>query len=580
MQIEPTRTFSLSGSRWIDPVDVPVDLATLHDLPVMAQILFSRGFRSSAEIESFLNIDLQTEPDPFLLPTMGIAVERVLAAIEQDETIGLFGDYDADGVTSVAIVDGAIREVAGKPVSVRKRLPTRAEGYGLNRAALDEFANAGVTLLIVVDCGSTDHPSAAYAQSLGMDMIILDHHQMSDAGPDGAILVSARVDETLPYQELSAAGLAYLLGLGLAARTEGLDGQLGERVRSFSDLAAIGLVADISPLTGASRHLVREGLRRIRKQPRLGVEVLCEFSQTQTRLVASSDIGFRIGPRINAAGRMSDPAIALELLQCEDPERARKLAAELERLNIRRRVETNEIVEQIHRKIAMDPDTYLRSVIVVAGQQWNQGLVGLAAGNLTTYYGRPAVVLAEDGEFAVGSARSVSSVNIYRALRSADALLERYGGHSEAAGMKIRMSNVDTLREQLSAYVDGSGVEIPCLDPIEFDADLEHADLTMDVAKLLGRLSPFGAGNPEPLLRLRNVQPERLEIMGKDKSHLRICWRTPIGEIRAPFFGMADQIETIRAMGALDIALTMSVGWWNGLKLDVHIKDLQPASRP
>ena len=218
---------------------------------------------------------------------------------------------------------------------------------------------------------------------------------------------------------------------------------------------------------------------------------------------------------------MADPITALELLQCEDEAEAQKLAAELERLNIKRRHDTDQIVMEIDKMIAIDPDTYLRPVIVVVGKGWNQGLVGLAAGNLTTMYGRPAIVLADDGDYAVGSARSVSTVNIYRALRSADGLLARYGGHSEAAGMKILTSNVEALREQLGVYVDGTGVEIPCLEPIEFDADLDQTDLTMEVAKLLGRLSPFGQGNPEPLLRLRNVQPERLEVMGKDRSHLR-----------------------------------------------------------
>jgi single-stranded-DNA-specific exonuclease len=483
----------------------------------------------------------------------------------------VFGDYDVDGVTAAAIMYLSLSQLAKVPDLVRVRLPTRAEGYGLNSTALKELADQGVDLLVAVDCASTDEDGVGYARSLGMDVLIVDHHHMSGSGPEGAITISPARPDAGTYREMSAAGLSLLVIAALTTRIPGAEDICG----SLMDLAALGTVADVSSMLGANRQIVREGLRAMRRDPRVGILALCDVAGIDVRSVSTSAIGFAIAPRLNAAGRMNDPKVALDLLLTNDVIHARSLATELEGLNRQRKVETDLVLADVMHRLEASNDRRDMPILVESSSRWSPGVLGLAAGQLAERSGRPVILLNELGEIASGSCRSVPGVNVVHALERHAHLIERYGGHSQAAGLTLKRANIDALRDALNCDSAAFGVSLP-VDPIlRLDAVIGSDDLTLDMAKAIMRLSPFGIDNPEPVLRLNGVIVQRTETMGKDGSHLRLVFRGARGEIRAPFFGAAHRAAEIRAPQKLDLACSLSVSQWNGPRLDVKVLDFR-----
>ncbi|CAN5854826.1 hypothetical protein BH20CHL4_BH20CHL4_03790 [soil metagenome] len=570
-----TRT---AQKRWIDPPGLPAFSELLHHHPLLNQLLALRGVRSASEAAGFLDHQPAALPDPFRLTDMDLAVRRVTRAIVNAERITVFGDYDVDGITSAAIMQIGLQRVADDPSLIVTRLPTRAEGYGLNPVTIGEIAAAGATLLIAVDCASTDVINVAYARSLGLDVVIVDHHHMTGDGPFGAITISPAKPGCGIYREMSAAGLSLLLIAALESsdvlRKRGIIGAAQELV----DLAALGIVADVSSMLGVNRRVVREGLRLMRGNPRTGIQALCELASVDWRTLNTMNIGFNIAPRLNAAGRMRDPQQALDLLLTNDPERARQIASELEVLNFERRRETEIIVNEVLDRQERDSSPIDSLVLVECGSAWNTGILGLAAGKLAEQVGRPVILLSEQGGIATGSSRSVEGFNIIEALHRRAVLLDRFGGHSKAAGLSLAAGNVDALRAGLNDDAGQSGITLPVDQRIRLDADIQIEDLTLDMARMIIGLSPFGIDNPEPVFRLRNVKILRCETMGKDGSHLRMVWRGPAGEIRAPFFGAAYRAEEIRPSQPVDLACTLSISHWNGPRADVKVQDFRTSS--
>jgi single-stranded-DNA-specific exonuclease len=561
--------------QWIEPPGAPQLPESLHQHHLLHQLLAQRGIRSASEAAGFLDRSSQELPDPFRLVDMDLAVDRITRAIVDGVRIAIFGDYDVDGITSAAVMQLGLQRVADDPSLIITRLPNRAEGYGLNKAAIDEFVSAGVTLLVAVDCASTDEHNVDYARSLGMDVLIVDHHHMTTAGPSGAITVSPARPDCGTYREMSAAGLSLLLIAALESseelRKRGIEGAASEAV----DLAALGIVADVSSMLGANRSVVREGLLLMRKSPRIGIRELCSSAGINVQTLNTTNIGFNIAPRLNAAGRMSDPNKALELLLTDDPARARRIAADLEVLNYERRRETDAIVYEVlerHDRAASHEDPL---VVIESAPAWKTGVLGLAAGKLAELLGLPVILLSEQDGVASGSARSVEGFNIIQALHRHADILGRFGGHSQAAGLTIDIANMKALRLGLSEDASKSGMALPVDRQLRLDADIETKDLTLDIARMIIQLSPFGIDNPEPVFRLRNVPVLRTETMGQDRSHLRIVWRGPAGEIRAPFFGAAYRVAEIRRSQPLDLACTLSISHWNGPRADVKVLDFR-----
>lgn len=569
----------MSRPVWLEPEPLPPGYLALDADPLLAELLYRRGIGDAATAADFLDPRRRAAPDPHRLPAMDRAVERICRALDSGERIAIYGDYDADGVTSTALLVRALRAAAGDPSRVGWRLPTRAEGYGLNPDAIAAIAAAGTTLLIAVDCGSGDHLNVAHAHAAGLDVVILDHHQMADAGPDGAIVVSPQLAPTGDYHPLAAVGVAFLLVTALAQGGCRIDGDdAGAAETDLLDYVALGTVADVAPLTGVNRALVRDGIRRIRERPRAGLDWLCRRAGIGAATLTAEQIAFKLAPRLNAAGRMADPALALRLLLSDDPREAAVLAGELEQLNALRRQESARIIAEAESVLAAQPDWSHRPLLVVAHRGWTSGVLGIAAGQLAARHGRPAIVLNDDGARSHGSARSVPGFDIAGALTRCRDLLHEHGGHSQAAGLTLASADLPRLTAALEAELSAAALPIPIEPALPVEADLPAERLTLDTARLVHKLAPFGTGNPKPLLRLRGLRVQRYAAIGRDGSHLKIHLATPRGTVQAVCWGAADRSRELVLQPAIDAVATLGIDHWSGQpRLDLELKDFRAA---
>ena len=567
---------------WHEPAALPEAHASLHADPLLGALLYGRGFRDPVAAARFLQRSPSAPPDPYQVPGMDAAVARVIRAIQSGETIAIFGDYDVDGVTSTALLVLALRGAMSRDSQVMTRLPTRDEGYGLSRAAIDDCAGGGAQLLIAVDCGSSDHQQVAYALGLGLDVVVLDHHQMADGdrGPEGAIVVSAqRLDDpAAPARDLAAVGLAYLLASALAQ--EGYPLADGAPETDLQDLVALGTIGDVAPLGGINRALVRDGLDVLRARPRPGIAALCRVSEVSPANVDAEVVSFRLAPRLNAAGRMSHPDLALNLLLAEDAPAANRLAAELDALNTKRKIATERLISEAERCLVQDAGGLDHPFILVTGSGWNAGLLGIVAARMAERYGRPALVLNDDGNVTQGSARSVSGIDITAALASGACrgLLSRFGGHGQAAGLALASADLPTFRSALAEAVLATGVRVPVTSELHLDAELPAGCLTLDTARTLAALEPFGVGNEKPLLLLRDAAVSRYTSIGRDRSHLKLFVRVGRREVPVLAWGSAKRSPEFISHRRWDLALTLGEDHWNGQpRLQVVAKDLRPS---
>ncbi len=558
--------------QWLDPPPVPLEIDPLHDHKLLHALLYRRGLRDRDAATSFLEADARHELDPRRLPDFDRAVERIAAGVRNGERIGIFGDYDADGTTSAAILGLALK-AAGAGDRTHIRLPHRSEGYGLSGTAIDEFAEAEVQLLVALDCGSSDSGQVAYARALGMDVVIVDHHQMHDDGPEGAIIVSAYRPDGGAYKELSAAGLTWLVvdGLYEAGVDIAPDGQ-GPEV--YLDLAALGLIGDVSPMTGASRTLTRAGLTQMVRRPRPGIAALAQSAKVDLGHLTTTDVSFRITPRLNAAGRMADPSLSLDLLLAPNPMVAYQLVVDLEELNAQRKVATDQITRAAEQLIHEQAAWENQPIVVVRSEGWQPGVVGIVAAKLAETYDRPAVVLVEENGVLRGSMRSPEGFDVASALRSCAPLLRSHGGHRLAGGLSLDVLDAEALIGQLGAL---AADRIPAPMPtLQLDAELQDKHLNLEIARLVRSLEPFGPGNEEPVFVLRNTRLHKYDVMGRDKQHLALS----IGNgrpVRAAFFNAAPRSRELVGVRNVDVAFTLGESDWNGPKLDVHIKDFRPS---
>lgn len=564
--------------RWIEPEPLPATLPALHDDPLLNELLYRRNIRNREEAREFLDALPRPAPNPWLLPNIDQAVSRIQRAITGRERIAIFGDYDTDGITATALLARALSAVLPSPEHLVLRLPARADGYGLNARAIQEFVAAGASLLIAVDCGSTDAPNIEFARSQGLDVIVLDHHHIGDRAPAGAIIVSAYLVPDGRYRELSAVGVAYLLVSALAQEGYPVGGRNGEPETELLDLVVLGTIADIAPLTGVNRLLVRHGLQRIRSGARPGLDALCRVANVDPAHLTSMQVAFRLVPRLNAAGRVADPHRALDLLLTDDPDIADRIVREIEGFNSERRLRSQAVVDEAIDLITAEPGWEDRRVLVACMPGWPAGVLGLAASRLVDEFGRPVVVLAADGEMARGSARSVPGINIVEALERCRALLSGWGGHSQAAGLTVPVANVPALWETLEVYLAEQGHPIPLEPRLQIESDLPLERLTLESAQLIDQLQPFGAGNEPPVLRLRRVQVRGWQRVGQEQEHLRLLLAGPRHTVPAIFFGAAHRVAELQPAGMLDLAVSLSVDRWNGdTRLNVEVKDYRAA---
>lgn len=520
--------------RWNLPQPVP-DAYRAHfpDLhPVVVQILYNRE-RNPEEARAFL--ERRSGPDnPYALYGMNQAVARIRRAIKEKKPIAVYGDFDADGVTATALLVITLRSMGA---TVRPYIPHRVEeGYGLNIPAIDELADAGVRLLITVDCGIRFPREIAHARRRGMDVIVTDHHLVGTEPLEAVAVVNPHQEECpYPYKGLAGVGLAYKLAQALlrANRQVPLPGSVPLNEEELLDLVALGTVADLAPLTGENRYLVSRGLEQLNRAPRVGVEALIRQSGLRPGQVDTWHISFALGPRLNAAGRIAHAEQAYRLLTTDLPDEAERLARELDELNQERQRLMKEMQERA-RAVVLEREAD-RPLLFVADPEFPAGVVGLVASRLVDEFYRPAVIVEQGEEISKGSARSIPEFHITRALDQCADLLIRHGGHAVAAGFAVPTRHLDELKRRLLdiAARELEGKELaPAL---EIDAEIPLKEANWPLWEAVQTLRPFGEGNPEPLFLTRNVWVRRAVPVGADNAHLKLL----LSDGRAVWDGIA-----------------------------------------
>ncbi len=542
--------------------------------PITARLLCLRGLGDPDEARRFLSPSLADLHDPFGLAGMTTAVDRILGAIARKERIAIHGDYDVDGVTSTVILRRALELFGGDVVHF---IPERMrDGYGLQPAALDRLHAQGVRLVISVDCGIRGIEAANHARALGLDLIITDHHEPDVELPSCAAVINPkRHDCSYPDKNLAGVGVALKLVQALCARTG-----RSSWLPAFVKVAAIGTLADVVPLKGENRIIAKLGLDMLSKgQHKVGLRSLLDVCGLTGKTIDSYHVGFMIAPRVNAAGRMSSPDIAARLLLASDEsmgDEARALAEQLDGENLRRQQEEAEIVARAKKAVETDLEVGARTVIVVAGEGWHRGVIGIVASKLVDAFHRPAIVISIEDGVAHGSCRSIPSFNMLGALESCGEVMTRFGGHKQAAGLTMEASRVAELRARVNDFADN------CLTPDDLrprlwiDGALTFKGISGQVASEIESLAPFGAGNPRPVFRTSGVEvvdgPRRI----KDR-HLKLSFRQD-GRILRGIAWRAIERESFvtEHRAALDLAFSLTQDSWNGEKyLQLEVADFK-----
>jgi len=542
--------------------------------PVTARLLCIRGLGDLDGARRFLSPSLDDLHDPFRLADMAVAVDRILAAIARHERVAIHGDYDVDGVTSTVILRRAL-ELLG--ADVVHYIPERLrDGYGLQPAALARLHADGVRLAISVDCGIRADEAARHAAALGLDLIITDHHEPDAALPPAlAVINPKRHDCTYPDKNLAGVGVALKLVQALCHRT----GRAGW-LPAFVKIAAIGTLADVVPLIGENRVIAKLGLATLTTGPhKIGLRALLESCGLAGKEIDSYHIGFVIGPRVNAAGRMSTPDIAARLLLAADEtmaDEARALADQLNAENLRRQKEEADIVAQARRTVEADLDVGSRTVIVVGGEGWHRGVIGIVASKLVEALNRPAVVLSIDGEVAHGSCRSIPSFDMLSALESCSDVLTKFGGHRQAAGLTLEASRIRELRGRINEYADRYLQPDDLRPRLWIDGTLAFRSITPQVASELTALAPFGAGNSCPVFRTSGVEVVDGPRLVKDR-HLKMALRQDGRVMRGIAWRAADREAFVSQYRAgIDLAYSLEQDTWNGERyLQLSVADFR-----
>ncbi len=500
------------------------ELAGRHGLTVpAAKVLANRGVIDPREADIFLRGTLADLPDPSLLDDVDKAAERLVAAGLRGEPVLVYADYDADGATGAACIFLFLKEVfPDLPVRIHQNDRLR-DGYGLQARVLSDAAREGFRLVVTVDCGITDCAPIREVSAEGVDVIVTDHHLPGEELPAAhAVVDPHRRGCGFAEKDLAGVGVAFLLLCGVRKKLRG-SGYFEHRpepvMRRFLDLVALGTVADMVPLAAANRPLVREGIREIRKGARPGVEALFAVSGVTTALATEADLGYRVGPRLNAAGRIGDSSRSSRILVSADREESARLARELNEDNMRRQREQEKILSDV--VAGLEEDRALPHAIVLSDPGWHQGVLGIVASKILDRYGRPVVLLREEGGFATGSCRSIEGFPIVSALSELSHLLTRYGGHSQAAGVALALENLEPFRRGLSEIAARHAEAAPFALRRTIDAEILVGDVGDALLADLDLMRPFGAGNPEPVFLMRNVRVARASRVGGSGQHLR-----------------------------------------------------------
>ena len=541
---------------------VPVELEDYPLSPKLLTLLCQRGLTTRAALDRYLNPSRDDLYDPFLLSDMRAATEVIRDAIAKGEKITVFGDYDVDGVTASAILTAYLKGIGAR---VDYYIPDRhGEGYGLNREAIERLSTSS-KLLITVDCGISCVNEVALARALGMRVIVTDHHTPGPVIPSCEAVINPLLG-AYPFRRLCGAGVAFKL-------VQALGGM--EAIEPYWDLAALATIADIVPLVDENRVIVRFGLKDLVRNQRPGLMALIEAAKTSPEKITSSDIAFRIAPRINAGGRLALASRSVELLTTQDEARAKEIASELDAHNERRRDLESEIVREAESMVANEIDFLRDRAIVLCGKGWETGVIGLAAARLVERYHWPCILLSENANgLCTGSARSIPGVNIYEAMATCSDLYERFGGHAQAAGLTIRRGRIQELRDRLNEAIRKQSSPLDFIPTVPYDLEVELKDLNEDFVHDFDRMQPTGHENAQPIFCLKGVRPVDPRGVGKDQSHLRVTLQQNGAACGAIGFRMGEMAEHLPAN--LEAIVGLSINEWQGARsVQCELKKLQ-----
>ena len=564
----PQRNSTLP-KRWLtDPTLTPEVVSALSAYhPVIRQLLFNRNIHTATEADTYLNAKPPADDDPLQLTGMGEAIERIEHAGANHEPIAVYGDYDTDGVTSAALL---VQTLTALGAEVRAYIPNRFdEGYGLNVEALSSLQAEGRRLVVTVDCGIRSLAEAEHAKQIGLDLIISDHHTVGDQLPGAlAVINPKRPDDSYPYRDFAGVGLAYKIAQALVRRRTPQPINGGEVL----DLVALGTVSDLAPLTGENRALVRRGLGIINKPKREGLKSLIQVSRLKVGSIDAGNIGFALGPRLNAAGRLESALAAYELLMTNDVFKAGQIAGQLEGQNRERQELTKQITAHA-RQLALEADPEA-AFLFAAHEGFNPGVVGLAAARLVEEFYRPAAVASIGERETRGSARSIKEFHVTEALDSCAGLLVRHGGHAAAAGFTVANERMGELADRLRQYTAEKLAGEDLRPALRIDAAVELKDVTFEFAQMLKQFEPCGYGNPSPVFAVYGVEPKYPKTIGADGSHLRLAFNDGGRTVDGVAFRQAHWLKDMPKR--VDVVFALEINEWQGeYRLQMNVKDMR-----
>ena len=534
--------------------------------PLLSKVMISRGFADSVSVEKFLHPKLEELYDPFLINDMDTAVNRIIEACERKEKVTIYGDYDVDGITSIAVLKSFLLE---QGMNVEHYLPSRLEeGYGLNNDAIKKIYEQGTKLLITVDCGISAYNEVEYANELGIEVIVTDHHECPEKLPNAvAVLDPKREDSTYPFSSLAGVGVSFKLIQAISYRLN-LD---RKKYLKYLDVVCLGTVADIVPLLDENRIIVNYGLILMRQTKKVGLQELIIASGYNK--IDSTTISFGLAPRLNACGRMGKADLALELILTTDRKIAHKIALELNEINKERQEVEKKIINEAIEIIEKDR-LYENEIIVVNSENWHHGVIGIVASKITETYYKPSILICVENGKGKGSGRSIEGFDLHGALSKCDDLLDKFGGHEMAIGLSIDEENLDSLKRRLLEIAKESNIEE--MQPvIKIDAEITSDDISFNTIKELEELEPFGEGNPSPIFMYRNLKVDSVRALSNAK-HLRLVLKDNNFRYDAIAFNMGEKRHSIDIGNKVDIAHSLEINHFNNTdKIQFNLKDIK-----
>ncbi|CAG9619461.1 single-stranded-DNA-specific exonuclease RecJ [Sutcliffiella rhizosphaerae] len=545
---------------------------SLNIAPLIASLLVNRGMDTLETAKEFLYTHELDFHDPFLMDDMDKLVERVNQAIQTEEKILVYGDYDADGVSSTTVLVTALREIGAK---VEFYIPNRfTEGYGPNESAFKQAKENGFSVIITVDTGISALHEAKIAKDLNMDLIITDHHEPGPELPDAFAIIHPKKETcTYPFKDLAGVGVAYKVAHAL----------LGKNPEHLLDVAAIGTIADLVPLVGENRLLASKGIKKMQQTTRIGLKALFQKCGVETHTISEETIGFSIGPRINAVGRLDNADPAVHLLMTEDVEEAKMLADEMESYNKERQQIVTQITEEAIQQVEEKYPPEENSFIIVEGHNWNAGVIGIVASRLVDRFYRPTIVLSLDEEkgLAKGSARSIAGFDLFENLSGCRDILPHFGGHPMAAGMTLNMEDVEKLRLRMNQRASEILKEEDFSPITDVDIECKVEEVTLQTIEQLDKLAPFGMANPKPKVLVKSVSPQQLRQIGNKSNHLKMVIEQDGCSLDCVGFGFGEKFHHVSPGATLDVLGELSINEWNNFRkpqlflADLRVKEYQ-----